>query len=446
MSNTRGIAQGIFRWLTRVIDSVINGVIMRDRKWGWLRLFLIVVSISLITLFAAFLFESEAILRTAYEWRTNWSIGKFLPQWLLTILAVFFSWECVRYVIAPLAAMVGALMCGASYVQDVYEIKSYLLSLRYLIASLFAIGYPQLIIDDGKKQIKPGEENLLDSVGGPGYVLIRPGNVVLFERLRAPAAVRTEGHHFIPRFETIKDIASLEDQRGYIDELQVVTKDGVNVTVRDINYRYRLWSSQKAGGRLGRSMMDPYPYSITGVRNMAYNRSVRKGGLTSWPATVEIFFKNALQNIIRGKQLDDITAPRQVDADPRGDILEEYKTPGFRTRFKNIGAQLLWCGIGHFEIEDSIIADQRVSTWQAKWKGGAEVVRANSEAIKEAYREQGRADAQVEMLRAISGVLQDLNVAGDDKERVQRIFLFRLAQLLDAMGKDSQGHLPGGRS
>ena len=50
------------------------------------------------------------------------------------------------------------------------------------------------------------------------------------------------------------------------------------------------------------------------------------------------------------------------------------------------------------------------------------------------------------MLRAISDVLQDLNVAGDDRENVQKIFLFRLAQLLDAMGKDIQEQLPGGGS
>ncbi|MBU0512645.1 MAG: hypothetical protein KJ638_13230 [Chloroflexi bacterium] len=161
---------------------------------------------------------------------------------------------------------------------------------------------------------------------------------------------------------------------------------------------------------------------------------------------MEIFFRNDLQNTIREKQLDEITAPRQADADPRADILEAYQTLGFRARFKNVGAQLLWCGIGHFEIEDAIIADQRVSTWQAGWKGEAEVVRVDSEAIKEAYREQGRADAQVETLRAISDVLQDLNVAGDDRESVQKIFLFRLAQLLDAMGKDIQEQLPGGGS
>ena len=60
---------------------------------------------------------------------------------------------------------------------------------------------------------------MIDTIGGPGYVNIRPGNVVLFESLRSPSNVRANTVNFISRFVTIKEIVSLEDQHGFIEHV-----------------------------------------------------------------------------------------------------------------------------------------------------------------------------------------------------------------------------------
>jgi hypothetical protein len=109
--------------------------------------------------------------------------------------------------------------------------------------------------------LQDDEVNTLGVIGGPGYVFISPGNAVLFEHLQHPASVRGQGLHFISRFESIKEIVDLQDQHGYIEQTQAMSKDGIVVTVHDIHFRYRLWGGQRVAGNTGRIPENPYLYS-----------------------------------------------------------------------------------------------------------------------------------------------------------------------------------------
>ncbi len=407
---------------------------MGDRSWGSVRMLVVLFLAAGFMFVSGMIFERDALWATVEILQSEASPLWWVPSPFLVLLSFLFTWQSLRYLVAPIAAVVGALIWGARYVQDIYELKSYSLAWRYLLASLFAMNYPRLVISEGKRKLKPGEENLLDIIGGPGIVIVRPGNVVLFERLNNPSSVRAEGVHFVSRFETIKEISSLEDQHDVIEEMQALTKDGIIVTVREVHYRYRLWSSRRLSGPAGRSPNVPYPYSVQAVRNMAYNRAVRPTGWATWPETVKLMFESEIKNYIRGNKIDKVTAPRGTDLDPRGDIHQLYNRPGFRERFKGIGAELLWYDIGHFEVEDKQIEDQRVDTWGAEWRGDANVLLAYSDAIDKAYREQGRAEAQAEMLMAIVYALRDIKDSDDDLEKIKDVFLLRLAQLLDATG------------
>ena len=424
------------------IQAFPSGFVMGDRGWANMRLLVVLIASGLFMFLGGVIFERQALLTTVLRWQLATPNLQKVPTEILMLPALLFTKASLRYLIAPLAAIVGAFLVGARYVQDIYEIKKYGQAFQYLFASVFGLGYPSLIIEEGKPHLKPDEENLLVAIGGPGYVVIRPGNIVLFENLRNPSGVRAEGYHFISRFETIKEIANLEDQHDHIDELEAVTKDGIEVVARDINFRYRLWSSRKVGGQNGRTPSVPYPYSIQAVRNLAYNRVVRNGEYSNWADTVRRQFSGEIQNYIRRNQVDQVTAPRnfeetasgKVRGNPREDIHRIYESPEIRDRFKNIGAQLLWYGIGHFEVNNPLVNDQRVSTWQAGWRGDAKKTLAYSEAKKMAYVEQGRAEAQAEILLGIVHALDDIKHPGEERDKnLQEIFLVRMAQLLEAM-------------
>lgn len=420
----------------RQIRNWLGNFLVGDRNWANIRFFGLVAAILVFFVAASLKWDREVVNQTVLRIKETQPGLSMLPNQVLKVLAPFLNIQTARYLLAPVGASFFAILIGALYVQDIYELRKYRGALRYVVASMFGLKYPSLEIRDGKKQIRTGDENLLDKIGGPGNVIIRPGNAVLFERLTNPSAVRAEGPHFISRFEMIKEIVDLKDQHGYLEKISAVTKDGVVVNARDIHFNYRLWAGHRLAGESGRTQENPYPYSVRAVRNLAYNRSVTSRGLTSWADSVRIYFEGEIQNYIRRRQLDQVTSPRTAGTDPRSEIHRLYEKAEFRNRFRHIGAELLWYGIGHLDVENPLVNDQRVETWQAGWRGDAEVITAYSEALKKVYKEQGRAEAQAEILLAIIQALRDANIQPGQPD-MQKVFLVRVAQFLEALNESN---------
>jgi hypothetical protein len=393
--NLRIFTDEIEKWK---ITSATEMFQIGDRTWGRIRLYTALI-ISVIFMFSASLFfEGASTGSVVQKWLEVIPMLDIFPRPVLQFIAVIFTGDCRRYLLAPLAAFTAALFLGARYVQDIYKLDTFRLGLNYLLASIFAINYPVLLIAEGKKQIQKNETNLLDAIGGPGFVIVRPGNVVLFERLKSPSNVRAAGAHFISRLETIKDIANLADQHGYIEKISATTKDGIEIEVSDINFRYRLRAGFRPGDYTERTPENPYPYSIQAVRNMAYHRVVNENGLTDWHSTVSGVIKGVITDYIYQHQFDYLTSPRDKDFNPRTEIRNRFTSKPIRERFKYLGAELLWLDIGHFNFPEKAVGEQRVEAWQAKWIGDAAVERAYGDAQRLAYQEMGRAEAQADML------------------------------------------------
>ena len=344
--------------------------------------------------------------------------------------------KSLRYILIPILALAIPLLVGAHYVQDIYELDSYWVGLRYLIACMFALGYPRLEIAEGKKQISLFETNTMAQIGGPGYIMVRPGNVVLCERLKRPSEVLAAGWHFVTRHEFIKDIADLNDQHGLIEKSgPVLSKDGILVSVHDIHFLYRLWGSRREGGQTGRTPENPYPYSIQAVRNMIYNRVKQSSGLGEWHAAVQSVVEGTIGDYIRGNQVDAVTAPPSSGTDPRLAIRKNLMGPGARNRLKDIGAELVWFDIGYFSVEEEV-EDQRINTWSADWIGNAKMAHAYGEAQRQVFEELGRAEAQAEIIMSVVNALGDLGIPADRKSEANlTILLMRTGQVLETLSK-----------
>ena len=414
----------------------INGFWEGDLQWGRVRLGVFIAAAFLYMALGRFIFETVDVTVMATDWRTKIFLFRLLriPLPFLEIFAHFLNWSAARYWLMPIAAVGFALWWGSRYVQDIYELKNFKPAFNYLMATLFARNYPHLEVAAGSKQIKPGEINLLDAIGGPGYISVQPGSIVLFERLREPASVRAAGVHFVPRREKLNDeIGSLDDQPGEVKEVTATSKDGILVTVSNITYRYRLRASSQKDAYVRRKSSNPYPFSIQAMRNMAYRRAVGGDGkLTPWPMAVEGVIKGAITGYVSSHQVDYLTAPKRHDKDPRLEIVNQLKSKGTREGLKNVGAELLWCDIGHFGLPDSVDA-QRDETWSAKWQGSATVVEAYGKAQRVAYRDLARGEAQAEMLISIFHALEDVDLSSDHADNLRQMILARTAGVLESM-------------
>ena len=457
--------------LVRRIRFLFEALIAGDQPWGFIRLVftVLVLMMGLILFFIFFPPVIDALVQIVDAILTFLkNIFHFQPatpptypqppkghvyppppstivHYLLDLIATL--WYYRRYFIALFAAFIIAFLVGGWYVQDIYELSSYLKGLHYVINSVFGLlNYPSVEISDGKMQVRPDEVNTIKEIGGPGFVIIRPGNLVLFERLHSPAAVHSAGKHFISRFETIKDVVPLEEQDGISPESIVSTKDGIEVKVRDVRFRYRLYPGRRYGGLVSRTWEEPYPYSPQAVKNYVYNRSIdENGNANNWFFSVKSVVDGAISEYISHHTIDELTAPGKTNSDPRGKIKETLFSARSSNRLRDVGAELLWCDIGHFEIIDKRVSSQRLETWQMKWMGKAELTRAEGEARRLAYQERGRAEGQAELLQSIARSLEEL---GLDREkapaRLRSIVLMRTAQILEAM--TARYHLPEGGS
>jgi len=358
-----------------------------------------------------------------------WTIGNFFFYRFTTMPG-----SGVRYLIAPWLLWVVLILVGVSYVQLSFGFLNLTSALNYFLACMFGMQVPVLVISDGKAQTKEGQEQTILKVGGPGFLVIQAGNVVLLEDLSGKVRVVGAGRHFISRLESVKEIASLDERFAHIEQLSATTKDGIEIVVHDIRYRYRLSDGSDSNGEASRQSDKLFSFSEEAVIQMAYNRTLAPNGISSWHQGVNQVVDSVITDYIRQHPVDYVTAPKTQGIDARGDIYREFYSQSGRNRFREKGAELIWIDIGHFETPEKSVIEQRVNTWQARWLGNANVVRASGEAQRTASQELGRAEAQAEMLKNIVHSLESVGEPGEVRQQnVRALYLARIAQLLDAM-------------
>ena len=391
------------------ISSLIEQILFADGVWGVLRLFLVLFAIFVLALGGAFFVETPLF---------NLPTGQLFTQ-------------LFRYSLIPVSVVINVLLLGALYIQDIYELEEYKDARRFLLATLFSIGYPSITIEDGKAIEPDGQTNLLESVGGPGWLKVMPGNAVLLESLKQPTRVLGHGYYFIPRFEKINAIVDLRDQEDTRSDTDAATKDGMVVKVGNIRFRYRIDSGLEENRFTRRSSRNPYPFSEEAVLKFAYARSVGKTGVTDWHRMVWLAIEGAITGYISQHNLDTIMAPRELGSDPRDAIKKQVDAEGVHARLRGIGARLLWVDIGYLEVEQPDVDRKRREYWEAKWSGNAAVIRAQGEAERIAIQEQGRAEGQASLLTSIANSLKDAGIQETD-ENLWNIVLARTAQILES--------------
>jgi hypothetical protein len=366
----------------------------------------------------------------------NWGLFRLIflsGLGFMLIITSYFIHGFSRYLIVPFFAGFLAFMGGMRFIQEIYELEKPRFAFRYLFSSVFGIFYPKIYICNGRKAVKNDEVNMLDIIGGPGYVFVQPGNAVLFEGQAIPAEIFTDGTHFVPRFEQIQPIA-LEDQYGDLEGISAMTRDGFDVRINHTRFRFRLLANRKTSLR-----KNPYPFSEGSILDMHYNRTVTAEGLEDWSSGVAGDIRKVIIAYINRNTLDHLTAPEETGADPRGDIKRQLFSQEITAGLRRRGTELLSVDISSFEIPNKRVDQQRLNTWQAKWMGDARLTRSYGEAQHLAYQEIGRAEAQAEMLISIMHSLSDLNLRSGNRQSLRDMILVRTAQLIDAMG---EGVLP----
>jgi len=351
------------------------------------------------------------------------------------------------YLMAPISAVTAAILLGARYMQDIYELPSYGKALRYVLASLFdgppysyiplsGLFLPSLTISKGEK-VQDEEVSLLDQVGGPGWLTVEPGNVVLLEHLESPTKVLGEGIHFVPRFMRVQEVISLDDQHWKANPIHAATKDGIEVAIHDFQFTYRVCASRHENQAGKRTLSDPYPFSLKAVRDLAYNRNVRAdGNLIPWGSALQFRVDGRITDFINKHTIDQVLAPTAED--PRQSMMQGINGDDLRTLLKDVlGTELIWTNIGRFDVSDESIREAmkkyRTDSWFAQWAAGAALLLAQGKAKLIVQDEGGRSESTASMLRSILQSLEETQPQDEANDYLWNIVLARTAQVIEAM-------------
>jgi regulator of protease activity HflC (stomatin/prohibitin superfamily) len=264
-------------------------------------------------------------------------------------------------------------------------------------------------------------------VGGPGFVYVGVGLAALCEKVGGPADVLGTGMHFLRRFETLREVFDLRDQFRTLPELKAMTKDGIVITVREISMSFRV----RTGNNRPRTETDPFPFSISALRRAAYNRVCGINGPTPWPDSVAGAIVGQIRSMISRRRLDDLIGPNAPDA--RVEMLAEFNTSANRRKFGEMGAEVLWVSLGHFESPHQVAA-QRIRTWQADWQKLAKVTEAEAQAERLKMEEQVRGEAVMNLIDSIDRSTQ---FSPDSGMTTADQFFVLLAETLEAYARRS---------
>ena len=397
----------------------LHNFLFGDRRAGWLRLVLLVV------------LPLGVIIYQLYSW---FMVGSsFRLSWF--VLIYFFG-------------LLSALSTAVYYIKDIYNEELDKLPARYLFASFFGWFPPRIQIN--AREERSVYDRMVDVIGGPAYLEVDPGWVVLTETLSAPGKIYGHGKkHFMSRYERIAEVVNLHEQEAKHAPISAFTRDGIKVLVDDVRFNYRIFDARWELREHDQPALTrkPFPYSRDAIHNYAYKRSVvlnasNEPELTKWEKAVSIKVSGIISDFINNHKLDDIIAPRDQDNKfLRNKIREKAYEPDFIKGLRDIGTVLTWWDPGEFHTEEKTIEKQFVANWSADIKSEIEINKAHGEARRMEYEELGRAEAEAELLMSIIHALEGIKLGKDKVQTLQNLILLRTAQVIKALGYNPQ---PGG--
>lgn len=339
-----------------------------------------------------------------------------------------------RYVTVIILVLIKAFYIGAKYLQDLYEAPRVQHTWKYLFATIFGMDIPKLKISGGKT-IPKDDFNLIECIGGPGILQIGRDNVVTLETLQTQKNILVAGERPIARFEFVKDILSTEEQYGKIEKIETLTADGIQVSIYNVQFRFRIDGSFKQSENDFQAK--DYIPSKRAVIKLAYHRPVGiDGNPPFWTNAVSGTVTSIVREHVNGACLDELIAPQDIDGHSLDRLRRKFTSSQVHDRFKNMGIKFISCNIGEISVTSADIDKERLKAWFVKQAGVIKVIRAQGNAESFASHERGRTEGQAMLLRSIAHALQDIGVKGDDavsiRKNLRNILLTRTAQILES--------------
>lgn len=285
---------------------------------------------------------------------------------LADVVTSFFSPQVLVYLLPVVIGGWLAFQISSLYLADLFELESAGIASRYLLGSVLGIRYPTLTIDSGQVKELNRSSPLL-RIGGPGYLNLHLGFAAVFETIEGEPRIYgpspAQSRYFIQGFERLRDVIDLRDQLRQLDEVQTTTRDGIEVKAHDVQIVFRAFGGAE---RVPGSRYQAEPHSIL---SLTYGGIVGDKGLAHWTEKLPKLATQELRAYVANRTLEQFLAlPDQTEGEasaerrpmtvhiPRRQLTASFHTPERQQRLKDLGLELVWVGVGTWEVSDDQIA------------------------------------------------------------------------------------------
>ena len=340
----------------------------------------------------------------------------FFPSVLLDVVSSFFSPQVLVFVVPVFLAGLFAFRLAALYLTDLFELESPGIAYRYLLGSALGLRYPVLTIDTGNLPALD-QQNPLLRVGGPGYLRLHLGFAAVFEtieghpRIYGPAG--GSARYFVQGFERLRDVIDLRDQLREIDEVRTVTKDGIVVYARDVQMVFRAFSSVR------RSEDGTYHADPRSILSLAYGGTADGNGTPPWTETLPELASHELEDFVATRTLEQFLALPSGNGQsaakvhiPRRELTASFHTQERRQRLRDLGLELVWVGVGTWEVRDDQIQTSEIEIAAGQTLTG--VSRDQARARRLASTDHLRRERDLREFALIREVIQELITTWND--------------------------------
>jgi regulator of protease activity HflC (stomatin/prohibitin superfamily) len=273
-------------------------------------------------------------------------------------------------------------------------------------------------------------------LGGPGRINIPDGNVAVSEINSRFYRVISSGQHALDRFEYIHTVLDLRPQDRTDPEVKLQSKDGLEL-VTDVSATFKIDAPDT-----NTSIEQPFPYDVETVRMLAYNEyNLADGKISSWEDNALATVKGALSASVSSFSLDQLLQDELTQIGAHLTIRRDVERDA-RIKLRDQGIDLIRVRIGGFRFSDDV-TELRIKNWRTEWENQARIIRAEGEVRAIEEMEIARANAEIDLVKAISEGIQQARQQGYQGD-IREIISLRFIELLEKMAIESgsEVHIP----
>ncbi|KAF0107364.1 MAG: hypothetical protein FD146_1842 [Anaerolineaceae bacterium] len=312
------------------------------------------------------------------------------------------------------------------------------------------ITYPFIVVDKDRLDSK---FSWAYSLGGPAKLIVYDGYAVYLERGGKFSRVVGSGIAFLERYETVRDIIDLRPQIKEI-EVEAWTKDGIKLNMH-IRLECQLLAAKDA--EKSQNTKDTqetekrvYPFYEPAVQKAVETAAVRLGKdgqleKYDWLAGIvgnieghirTHVYSNTINDLLRGETIYQ-TQPEMVKQQFQGADLERLTMQLLSAELRDLirervnkdierlGSQLISLQI--VRVDKSLAIDRQwTENWSAEWKSRNVITEGEAKAYRIRTQEKARAEAQRDMIRAITESLEKV-----DAQHMREPLLLSLSGMLE---------------